>query len=181
MKYKQVIERIESGELTRVELASLRENASKKLVEGDADAKAVLLALDRAVAKDAYIVFMGFCPAADLANRRDTQWREEGVCTFDYDESVAQMERFRDIVPGDLIVLKKRQVIGKTMRIYGHGRVRALRTGADGRRALDMDWSAQAEMMEVPLMGCDSTVNLRSLETVEATMPPSFFEWLKVN
>lgn len=179
MKYRQIIDRIQSGELTRADLRALRENAMAKSRDGDADAKAVLLAMDTAIAKDTYIIFMGFCPNADLANRLDTQWREQGVCTFDYDESVAQMDRFRSIHPGDLLVLKKRQVFGKTMRIYGHGRVRATRTGEDGRRVLEMAWSAQDEVMEVPLMGCDSTVNLRSLETVEAEMPPQFFQWLK--
>ena len=179
MKYQQIIDRIKNGELTRLELKALRENATAKLRDGDKDAQAVLLAMDTAIAKDAYIIFMGFCPNADLANRLDTQWREQGVCTFDFDESPLQMERFRSIHPGDLLVLKKRQVFGKTMRIYGHGRVRATRTGEDGRRFLEMAWATQDEIMEVSLMGCDSTVNLRALETVEAEMPPQFFQWLK--
>lgn len=121
---------------------------------------------------------MGFCPHADLANRLDTAWREQEICTFDFDDSPVQMDRFRSIHPGDLIVLKKRQVFGKTMRLYGHGRVHGIRTGPDNRRLLEMKWSIQDEILEVPLMGCDSTVNLRSMEAVEADMQPRFFKWL---
>lgn len=180
MKYQKIIEHIKSGQLTRVELQALRENATAKFKGGDTDAQAVILAMDTAISKDTYIIFMGFCPNADLSNRLDTEWRERGICTFDYDESISQMDRFRAIVPGDLLILKKRQVFGKTMRIYGHGRVHATRTGTDGRRFLEMAWSMQDEVMEVPLMGCDSTVNLRTLETVEAEMPVQFFDWLRI-
>jgi hypothetical protein len=179
VKYQGVIDRISSGEFTRAELRGLRDNAAAKLKAGDGDAQAVLLALDSAVAKDVYIIFMGFCPNAELVNRLDTKWREQGLCTFDFDDSDGQMQQFAQICPGDLIVLKKRQVFGKTMRLYGHGRVKSTRTGGDGRRQLVMEWASQMDVIEVPLMAANSTVNLRSMEEVERQMPELFFEWLR--
>ena len=53
MKYQQIIDRIKNGELSRLELKALRENATAKARDGDTDALAVLLAMDTAIAKDA--------------------------------------------------------------------------------------------------------------------------------
>jgi hypothetical protein len=178
MKYENTLKRISGGELTRGELRVVRENALTKKNEGDSDAQAVLQAVDSAVAKDASMVFMGFCPNADIDNRLDTEWKAQHICTFDYDESVVQMDTFRNICAGDLIVLKKVEQFGKTMRLYGHGRVTGTTEGPDGRRMLEMNWSAQDQVIEVPLIGCQSTVNLRSMESVEAAMPEEFFDWL---
>lgn len=179
MKYENTLKRISAGDLTRVELRAVRENALAKKNEGDMDAQTVLQAVDSAVAKDASMIFMGFCPNADIDNRLDTEWKTHGICTFDYDESVVQMETFRSICTGDLIVLKKVEQFGKTMRLYGHGRVTGTKEGADGRRQLEMKWSAQDQVIEVPLMGCQSTVNLRSMESVEAAMSEEFFAWIE--
>ena len=35
------------------------------------------------------------------------------------------------------------------------------------------------EFFTVPLMGCNATVNPRSIESVETDMPEDFWEWLK--
>lgn len=43
-----------------------------------------------------------------------------------------------------------------------------------------MNWSNQERIIEVPLMGCGSTVNVKSMKTVEEKMPKEFFEWLGV-
>jgi hypothetical protein len=41
-----------------------------------------------------------------------------------------------------------------------------------------MDWSSQEEIIEVPLMGANSTVDVRDMDSVLREMPKEFFEWL---
>lgn len=148
------------------------------VARGDRDAQAVLDEIDRATPADRYVVFMGFCPGADFENRLDVGWREQGVCTFVFHESEQQSERFSGILAGDLIVLKKRERFGETMRLYGYGRVTGFKCDADGHRYLTMEWSPEQTVIEVPLMGCNSTVDIRTMEQVESQMPPEFFDWL---
>ena len=178
MKYQRIIDQIASGALTRAELQTMRERAAAKLSKGDEQARTVLQTIDSAIARDHGIVFMGFCPNGELSNRVDGYWKANGLCTFDYDESLDQMTLFRSICTGDLIVLKKTEVFGQFMSLHGHGRVASTRTGSDGRRELLVDWSPAVRFASnVPMMGCQSTVNLRELRTVEGAMPPEFFEW----
>jgi hypothetical protein len=178
MKYQKTIDQIKLGNLTRVDLQTMRARAQAKLVEGDEEARLVLQALDGAVAKDSGIIFMGFCPNGELANRLDYQWKEQGICTFDYDDSVDQMNLFRSICAGDLIVLKKSEEFGRTMSLHGHGRVTGTNMGSDGRRYLEVNWTPAGKFAsDVPMMGCQSTVNLRDMESVEDAMPHEFFDW----
>lgn len=178
MKHENTVNRIKSAELTRAELQTIRGHAQIKYDNGDEEARLVLQALDSAVAKDSGIIFMGFCPNGEIANRLDMQWKQNGICTFDYDESIDQMNLFRSICVDDFIVLKKSEDFGRTMSLHGHGRVIGRNTGEDGRRFLGMNWSpAVAFPSNVPLMGCQSTVNLRDMQTVEGAMPHEFFDW----
>ncbi|MBB4223947.1 hypothetical protein [Variovorax guangxiensis] len=178
MKYQATIDQINLGKLTRDELRTMRSRAQAKLDEGDTESRTVLQALDSAVAKDSGIIFMGFCPNGDLTNRLDDEWKRQGICTFDFDDSKDQMNLFRGICAGDLIILKKSEKFGQTMSLHGHGRVVGTDTGPDGRRLLKVNWSpAGLFPSEVPMMGCQSTVNLRSMQTVEGAMPHEFFEW----
>lgn len=127
---------------------------------------------------DQYILFMGFCPDADVNNRLDSEWKEKGICRFDWEESEVQMERFYNICAGDLVILKKREVFGKTMKLYGHGRVKSIAYDKDNKRYLLMEWDDQSEVIEVPLMACNSTVDIKAIEQVEEVMLESFWEWL---
>lgn len=179
MKYDKTIERIRSGGMSREALVKLRRNAEQLLKEGDHEAKLVLDELDSGKPSDERYIFMGFCPGATKENRLDTEWKEKGVCTFTFMESEHQLQRFHDIFPGDLIILKKRQEFGKTMRLYGHGRAKSWAFDDDGNRYLVMDWSTQEEVIEVPLMGCNSTVDVKSRDYVEGHMPEEFYDWLK--
>lgn len=179
MKYRRILDNISSGKFGRAELVRLRKNAESLVAKGDMEASEVIKAIDEAVPTDTSIVFMGFCPGASFENRLDIEWKEKGVCTFIFLESEVQLERFNDIWPGDLIVLKKRHEFGETMRLYGHGRARAVRYDENGHRYLEMDWSTQESVLEVPLMGCNSTVDVRSMEQVAKEMPQAFFDWLK--
>jgi hypothetical protein len=136
------------------------------------------LAFENATPSDSYLVFMGFCPGADFSRRQDTRWRAFGVCEFEYDQSEVQVRRFATIRVGDQIILKKREVYGKTMKLYGHGKVIGVYHSNEGRRVLKMSWNPLDSVIEVPLLGCNSTVNLRKTAIVLRDMPPEFHEWL---
>jgi len=69
MKYEKVIERINSGKMSRADLVKLKRNAEDKYSSGDADAKHVLDSINSATPTDSYILFMGFCPGADFSER----------------------------------------------------------------------------------------------------------------
>jgi len=178
MKYEKALERVRSGEMSRSDLVKLKRNAEAKLATGDTEAQLVMDAINNATPADSYILFMGFCPGADFDERLDTVWKEQGICRFDYLESEHQSERFNSICKGDLVVLKKREKFGKTMKLYGCGRVKSVAYDKDKVRYLLMDWSNQDEVIEVPLMGCNSTVDIKSIEAVENEMPAEFYSWL---
>ena len=178
MKYKDILDKITAGRYTRGDLVRIRKNALAKVSTGDQDAQAIVDAIDGAVPADPRIVFMGFCLGGDVGDRLDHEWKKDGVCTFHHHGSKHQVERFDDIWAGELIVLKKRQQIGKTMRLYGHGRVIGVKYDTDGHRYLEMDWSPQDRVIEVPYMGANATVEPKSIEAVEKEMPAEFFQWL---
>lgn len=180
MKYEKVIDRVKSGSMSRADLVKLKRNADDKYAAGDSDASYVLDAINNATPADSYILFMGFCPSADFSERLDIEWREKEICRFDYLESEHQADRFNTMCRGDLVVLKKREKFGKTMNLYGHGRVKSVAYDDDNTRYLNMNWSAQENTIEVPLMGCNSTVDIKSIEAVEGEMPEEFYQWLEV-
>lgn len=179
MKYDKVIERVKNGHMSRADLVKLKRNADDKYASGDVHALHVLEAINNATPADSYILFMGFCPSADFNERLDTAWKEGGICRFDYLESEHQLDRFNTICKGDLVVLKKREKFGKTMKLYGHGRVDSVAYDENDIRYLKMNWSSQDEIVEVPLMGCNSTVDIRTIEAVEDEMPEEFYQWLE--
>lgn len=181
MKHIKIIEKIQSGGYSRAELVKLRANAETQLLQGDLDVNAVITAIDQTSPTDKTMVFMGFCPGATMENRLDIEWKEKSICTFIFLKSPQQLDRFNSIWPGDLIILKKRQQIGKTMQLYGHGRVTGIKRDAEDNRYLEMNWSSQIEIIEVPLMGCNSTVDVKSIEQVESEMPGLFFKWLNTD
>ena len=155
----------------------LRANAVNKAQLGDPVAIAVLeaIATTGLHTSDRKYIFMGFCPGADFQNRLDEKWMSEGICDFDFIESDQQQARFSEIMPGDTIILKKREKFGETMRLFSHGKVaEVVETG----RKLKVDWHTAAETILVPLMACNSTVDMRSPENVETAMPPEFWSWL---
>src|SRR6266513_2931810 len=114
MRYQKQMDKIRSGGYSRSQLIQLRENVQLKVSQGDQEARLVLTEIDHAAPTDTYVVFMGFCPNANINNRLDVEWKRLGVCTFVFHESDQQSERFNAILPGDLIVLKKRQRFGET-------------------------------------------------------------------
>jgi len=179
MKYEKIIDKIKIGNMSRAQLVKLKRNVNDKYTKGDSDAKHVLDAINNATPTDSYILFMGFCPDADFDQRLDTEWKEKGICRFDYYESKRQVEQFSSICKGDLVALKKIEQFGKTMKLYGHGRVRGIAYDEDNIRYLKMNWSNQDEVIEVPLMACSSTINVRTIEAIEDEMPEEFYTWLE--
>jgi hypothetical protein len=180
MKYDNAIERVKNGNMSRADLVKLKVNADDKYIKGDSEAKYVLDAINNAAPTDSFILFMGFCPGGNFSNRLDIEWKEQGICRFDFHESEHQLNRFNTICKGDLIVLKKREQFGKTMKLYGYGRVSGIAYDENQIRYLEMNWSSQADEIEVPLLGCNSTVEIRSIEVVEDEMPKEFFDWTEV-
>jgi len=180
MKYQKQLDRINNQEYSRADLRKLLANASAKFKAGDDEAKIIIDTITIATPKDKEILFMGFCPDANIENRLDIEWREKGTCTFDWEESETQMASFQEVRAGDLVVLKKIQVFGKTMKVSGYGRVKSVAKDEKGHNYLIMDWSSQDQVLEVPLMACNATINIKSIEVVEEQMPEEFFEWLGV-
>ena len=178
MKYESILEKLKANSYSRNQLAQLKLNTQAKVDSGDVSAKLVLEAIDYAIPVDTEVVFMGFCPDSDFGNRLDIEWKEKGICRFDFTESKQQLERFYQIANGDLIVLKKREKFGKTMNLYGYGRVSAIRYDQDKVRFLEVDWSEKNQIIEVPLMGCNSTVDVRSIEFVNDSMSEEYFDWV---
>jgi hypothetical protein len=143
------------------------------------DAKIIVDAIAEAIPSDTYIVFMGFCPDADFENRLDVDWKEKGVCTFEFLSDDRQKAAFYSILVNDLIILKKNAIFGKTMKLYGCGRVKSIEHNEKYGRYLVMDWSKKEEIIEVPSLACTSTVNIiKTIEEVEKYMPKEFFNWL---
>lgn len=175
---EKTLEKIRQNSYSRAELTRIRANAEAKLKAGNQDAELIIGAINQAKPTDDFIVFMGFCLGGSLENRLDTEWKEKDICTFHYLESQHQLDDFNSILVGDLIVLKKRQQFGKTMQLHGHGRVTGVQYNAAGERYLQMSWSDQSDIIEVPLMGCNATVDIRTMDKVEAEMPEAFWSWL---
>jgi hypothetical protein len=179
MKYQKQLDQVQSGGMTRAKLVKLKENAEALVDKGDLEAKFIVDAINHATPADPYYVFMGFCPNADISNRLDTEWKEKGICRFDYLESERQLIRFEEVHAGDTVILKKREKFGKTMKLFGHGEVASIKFDEDDIRYLKMDWSDQEDIIEVPLMACNSTVDIKTIEQLEPEMPEQFFKWLK--
>jgi hypothetical protein len=177
-KYHKTIGSIKASKFSRAELARIRTKVIAGVERGDRDSQDLLDALDSASPPDEQYVFMGFCPGASFDNRLDIEWKAKGICTFILWESEQQSDRFQAISPGDLIILKKRQKSGESMQLFGFGRVKRLRTDEVGHRHLEMDWSTQDRIIEVPLMACNSTIDVRTTEKVLAALPQEFFEWM---
>lgn len=180
-----IIQKMVKGEFSRTDRVKVFKNAERALKENrDVErAKKIIHAYKSIeVPKlQAEYVFMGFCPGATLENRQDELWYTDGICMFDWVSDPIQMQRFYNIQAGDIIVTKKREKFGETMMLSGHGKVRLLEeSDITGKRYLRVDWIVPDEFLIVPLMGCHSTVNARSLEMVEDRMPEEFWEWLKV-
>jgi len=176
-----VINRIRAGGYSRSELLRLRDNAEREARRGNPTAPLIVEAINTTAVPELQreYVFMGFCPGADFENRQDELWIKEGICKFDFIESESQMKRFSKIMSGDTMILKKRHKFGKTMHLYGHGKVKELKNRkVDGLRYLLVDWSNQKEILEVPLMGCNSTVDVRTLDVVDQKMHVDFWRWL---
>jgi hypothetical protein len=177
MKYQKQLDAIKSGEKDRAWLASIKEKAEGLVAKGDAEAKLILDAIDDAQPSDRFYVFMGFCPDANLDNRLDREWKEEGICYYEDTSQEGQMDTFCSLHIGDKIILKKQNINKQIMTLHGHGRI----VGIDRSNELPvmkMNWSDQEEIIEIPLMGMTRTVGKKTLEEIQGVVPEYFFQWL---
>jgi hypothetical protein len=186
----QNVERIILGKCSRSEMLRIRENASN-LIEAAIDkptreneARAKEAAEDLLVCNSympeplsSQYNFMGFCPGAEIERRKDVKWREQGTCDFDYCESEGQMTAFSLQVPGDWIILKKVNGPSPTMTLYGFGKIMKRLMDVNGFTYFDVNWNDQSEEILVPLMGCNSNINMKTLDRVEKVMGKEFWVW----
>lgn len=64
------------------------------------------------------------------------------------------------------------------MKLYGHGKVTVVYNSSEDRRVLRMNWNYTEKVLDLPLMGCNSTVNLKKPAVVLREIPLEFHEWL---
>ena len=182
---KQVIaaiNRVQQGQHSRDELVKMRDNALAFLARGISDAQFLIDEINQTpiAPLHSHYLFMGFCPGATLENRQDEKWMSEGFCKFDFIESAHQYARFCKMLVGDIIILKKRNIREQTMRLYGHGIIkRAMDAQASAKKYYRVDWFKPEVEIEVPLMACNSTVDVRKIALVQDAMPAEFWDWLK--
>ena len=172
---------VRTGKLTRANLAKMKENALARLSDNPRIMELLELINQTAVPSlETEYVFMGYCPGADMDERRDIMWLKDGIIDFAFIESKAQLAKFSAIHKGDKIILKKREEIGVSMIIHAYGEVTdSPVSDATGLTYHRVDWRIKDEPILVPLMGCNATVNSKSIEQVEEAMPQEFWDWLK--
>lgn len=176
-----LVAKIRDG-MDRNSILKMRNNAITRLEKKPEDESAleVLRVIETTAPLRSEYIFMGFMPGADIDRAVDEKWYSEGVCTWEYYKDKNQTELFYKIFPGDVIITKKRMIQHQLMEVYAHGVViETVNSRHSNRRYLKVDWVHDIEFLQVPLMGCNRTVNVRSLETVEESMPEEFWEWLK--
>ena len=186
---EKIIRRIRSATLTRQEFLAIRENAesilkSDKAPENKSYANQILTACNEyPLGRHVWEYnFMGFCPGADISKRCDIHWRQEGFCEFKFEDSPPQMDKFSAQTPGDWIILKKRLSLkNQTMQLFGYGQITKRLVDAKGYTYFLVNWSEQSEVITVPLMGCNSTVNMKKHKDIEAVMPSDFWDWLNIH
>ncbi len=181
---EEKLEKLKNGIFTRGEMLQLRDSASKLAQKGNVIAQAVvdIIHNKELPTHEVAYLFMGFCPGATFRNRKDEYWIREGICKFDFLEDYSQMKKFTTVLKGDFVILKKNKEFGRTMELFGHGRVlEVCRRKSDELTYLRVDWSDQKQILEVPAMGCTKTVNIRPFEKVKARMHPDFWRWLGSN
>ena len=177
----KLLQRIQRKEIPRSDLLKIRENAKSLLQKGNAEAAEIIDAINKIGPPklEAMYAFLGFCPGGDIENRQDDKMLKDGIYEYNDISKVKQLEHLTDIMVGDTIILKKRQTFGKTMRIYSYGPVNEVcESRITGKPYFRVEWTTPSEFLEVPLMACNSTVNIRDVANVEKSMPEEFWDWL---
>ena len=176
--------KIAAGEISRSKLLALHRNlvSRRDLIQGEkletVDALIDAIRNTFVPPLQAEYLFMGYCPGADIRRRRDEIWIKDGFCNFAFVSSQHQVNNFFKVLPGDLIILKKREKFGKTMLIHAHGKVTSLQSNKEGMMYFKVDWIQPQAPLEISLMGCNSTVNFRTLRQVEDAQTDEFWNWL---
>ena len=161
-------------------MLAMERNARVLIEKGDLGAQGILDALAQVAERDRNIVFMDFCPGGVLRNRLDLDWKKWGNCTFEFQPGNDQLQTFNSISEGALIILKKAQQIGETMRLYGHGRVNSVTHLPSSGNILHMDWSKDQKFeIEIPMLGCVNSVNFVPKASLDTPEFQEFWDWLR--
>lgn len=169
------------GRHSRRDLFRIRENAKAQLAQGNSAAQILIDAINQtAVPKlERQYAFLGFCPDGTMDSRLDEFWLKEGLCKFDNIASEPQLKRFSLIHTGDTIILKKVLQLGITIELFAYGEVLEVQDSSlTNLIYFYVDWHSHSEYLIVPALGSRSTVDVRSLDMVESTMPKEFWRWL---
>ena len=172
---------VRQGRHSRSDLFRMRENAKAQFVKGNAAAQLLIDAINQtAVPKlERRYAFLGFCPDGTMDSRLDEFWLREGLCKFDNITSAPQIKRFSSIHVGDTIILKKVLKWGVTIELFAYGEVLEVQDSTlTNLIYFYVDWHTHSEYLIVPALGSRSTIDVRTLEMVEAAMPPEFWTWL---
>ena len=173
--------RVSGGEMDRTQLLQMKTNAEARLKDNPRiDELLELISKTAVPSLEAEYVFMGYCPGADLSRRRDIEWIRDGFIDFHFIEDDIQHRRYNTIHPPDKIILKKREEIGVSMIIHAYGEVtESAISKSTGLTYHRVDWKIKDKPILVPLLGCNPTVNVRSITQVDEGMTQEFWDWLK--
>ena len=180
-EFEELANKIRLGGMSRIKMHTYRKNMRVLLNRGVSAAQLVIDAVNQtAVPKiEEKYAFIGFCPGGNFANRLDTFWLTAGICKFDNIQSTHQIGRFAGIHTGDTIILKKMLQWGVSMELFAYGEVLEVKDAKESQLIyFHVDWHEHDEYLIVPAMAARSTVDVRSLEKVEESMPPEFWTWL---
>ncbi len=179
-RHAKTVEHIKSSLLTRSEILAMERSATVLIEKGDTGAQDILDALAKVAERDRNIVFMDFCPGGVLRNRLDLDWKKWGNCTFEFQPGNDQLQTFNSIPEGALVILKKVQQVGETMRLYGHGRVNSVTHLPSSGNILHMDWlKEQKYEIEIPILGCVNSVNFVAKDSLDKRELQEFWDWLR--
>ena len=124
---EKIISGILNGSIPRSERLQIYENAKDEIRKGFnvEIAREIMHVIDTTAVPplQAEYVFMGYCPDAKLENRQDDIWIKDGICEYNWVSDAKQLSKFDQIMVGDTIILKKREIFGETMKIHAHGKI----------------------------------------------------------
>lgn len=138
------------------------------------------------ISADTKVCFLSFCPSAEFSpeNRLDEDWFAQGIAeVWNWaGEKQDQCKKFKELAPGDLIILKKQQRLYVTVRIFGFGIVSGIK--GDGlteegfnKRSLYVEWEKnQRQPLDVDIH-CSQTVDMKTPQELLEKMPDDFFIW----
>jgi len=115
-------------------------------------------------------LFIDFCANNDITQRLDLAWKEKGICELDQMEGTSLDKDLKNLSAANHVILKKNNPNGETMNLFGYGLIRSIKRDDHGKSYLSVWWSKQEQVIEIPLMNCQSNINPISNEEICASL-----------